>query len=170
MTTNARSVDAGVSDATTGSDLPGDSDSRRFAAALTRMETYRRHRRQNDSIGAAEMRLLWLLAESGPLTLAEVTSALGLERSTVNRQVNGAVDAGLLGKERVAGSSAFQVFLTDHGRDAFDRTARRALAVIGDTLAEMGSDDSAALIDLVERFVDAYGRRTCALAEAEDDV
>ena len=43
------------------------------------------------------MRLLWLLVESGPQTLAEVTSALGLERSTVNRQVNAAVAAGLLG-------------------------------------------------------------------------
>lgn len=140
-------------------DDSGDEASRRMAAALARLEAFRRHRRLGDGLGAADMRLLWLLVESGPQTLSEVTAALGLERSTVNRQVNSAVDAGLLGKERVPGSSAYRVHLTAQGRSAFDDEARRVLSSISATLDEMGSADAAVLLDLVERFVQAYGRR-----------
>lgn len=137
----------------------GDEPSLRMAKALTRLEGFRRHRPRDGGLGAADMRLLWLLVESGPQTLAEVTSALGLERSTVNRQVNAAVAAGLLGKEHIAASSAYRVFLTADGYRAFGEGARRVLASIGETLADMGEDDSTRLLELTERFVDAYGRR-----------
>lgn len=136
--------------------LPGDETSRRLAGSLARLEAIRRHRRQG-GLGAADMRLLWLLMEAGPQTLSEITGALSLERSTVNRQVNAAVDAGLLGKERVAGSSAYRIFLTANGREAFVQGAGRALTAIDDALAEMGTEDAAVLVNLVERFVSAYG-------------
>lgn len=129
------------------------------------METYRRHRREEGGIGAADLRLLWLLMESGPQTLSEITGALGLERSTVNRQVNAAVDAGLLAKERVPHSSAHRVHLTEVGRAAFDAAAQRALDVIDEALAQLGASDSAALVDLVEQFVAAYGRQISGALE-----
>lgn len=106
------------------------------------------------------MRLLWLLIESGPQTLSQITADLGLERSTVNRQVNAAVAAGLLAKQRIPRSSAYQITPTAQGCAAFGRGAQSALTAIGETLKEMGPTDSAQLLDLMERFADAYGRRS----------
>lgn len=140
----------------------GDEASRRLGGALGRLEALRRYRADSgtpDAPGTADMRLLWLLLDSGPQSLSEVTAGLGLERSTVNRQVNAAVEAGLLAKARVPGSTAYQVSLTDEGQRAFERGARHFLSSIECTLAEMGPRDAAMLIDLVERFVDVYGRQ-----------
>lgn len=108
------------------------------------------------------MRLLWLLIEAGPQTLSQLTAELGLERSTVNRQVNAAVAAGLLAKERIPRSRAYQIAPTAAGSAAFDRGAHSALTAIGDTLMEMGPADSAQLLDLLEHFADAYGLRGTA--------
>lgn len=137
----------------------GDEPSRRLAAALVRLDGYRRHRSRSGP-GAADMRLLWLLIESGPQTLSQITADLGLERSTVNRQVNAAVAAGLLAKQRIPRSSAYQITPTAQGCAAFGRGAQSALTAIGETLKEMGPTDSAQLLDLMERFADAYGRRS----------
>lgn len=138
---------------------------RRLAVSLARVEGYRRHRRPTGGLGAADMRLLWLLVESGPQTLGEVGAALGLERSTVNRQVNAAADAGLLVKARVPGSSAYRVSISPAGEDAFDRGARWVLGSICATLDEMGAEPADTLVELVEQFADAYGRRTAVDAE-----
>lgn len=137
----------------------GDEASRRLGGALARFEAHRRHRQTSTDVpGTADMRLLWLLRDSGPQTLSEATAALGLERSTVNRQVNAAVAAGLLNKERVPGSSAFRVFLSEAGALAFERGVRGYLSSVERALAEMGEPDASSLLDLVERFVEVYGR------------
>ncbi|MFT3662680.1 MAG: MarR family transcriptional regulator [Gordonia sp. (in: high G+C Gram-positive bacteria)] len=140
---------------------------RRLARALARLEGYRRNRALYGGLGAADMRLLWLVVDAGPQTLAEITRALGLERSTVNRQVNAAVDAGLLAKGRVAGSSAHRVELTDDGRAAFEHAACQALTAITETLAGMSGGEADELVALMERFVDAYGRRVGAVPSPE---
>lgn len=108
------------------------------------------------------MRLLWLLIESGPQTLSQITEALCLERSTVNRQVNAAVGAGLLAKERLPRSSAYQILPTAAGYRAFDAGAQASLAAISESLRELGPEDSSRLLDLLERFADAHGRRNGA--------
>jgi DNA-binding MarR family transcriptional regulator len=140
------------------SENTGDEAARRFATALARLDGLRRHQQQYDDLGAADMRLLWLLRESGPQTLSEIGAALGLERSTVNRQVNAAVTAGLLLKERVPGSSAHRVQISPAGQEAFERGARAVLASITEVFADLGPDATDSLIALTERFVDAYAR------------
>jgi len=135
------------------------SPARRLGAALGRMDAFRRHRPGFADVGAADMRLLWLLVQDGSMTLAEVTEAVGLERSTVSRQVSCAVDAGLLSKARVRGSSAYRVDVTPEGRAAFERAAARALELIDLAMAEMGADAALRLVELVEEFVDVYGRQ-----------
>lgn len=140
-------------------DTTHDEQSRRLARALARMESLRRHRRDDGGLGAADIRLLWLLVDSGPQTLGEITVALALERSTVNRQVNAAVDAGLLAKERVPHSSAHRVHLTDAGRESFDTCAQQAVDAIGAALAQLDAEESSDLVNLVERFVVAYGHQ-----------
>ncbi len=137
----------------------GGVDASRFAKALARLDGLRRHERHGEELGAADMRLLWLLQESGPQTLGQIGAALGLERSTVNRQVNAAVDQGLLLKERVPGSSAYRVQVAPAGNAAFNRGARAALAAIAEAFDEMGREDADTLIALTETFVDAYARR-----------
>lgn len=142
-------------------ELPGDEESgaRRLGAALGRIDALRRHRPGFADLGSADMRLLWLMIQSGPQTLAEITDALSLERSTVNRQVNAAVNDGLLIKERIPGSAAYQVTLSPEGRAAFDRSAQRALDNIDAVLEQMGPEKSGQLISLIEEFVDVYGVR-----------
>ncbi|EME67441.1 Transcriptional regulator [Rhodococcus ruber BKS 20-38] len=49
-----------------------------------------------NQLNAADSRLLWLLTSQGPQTMRQVSEALGLEQSTVNRQVNAALARGLV--------------------------------------------------------------------------
>lgn len=136
-----------------------DDAARRLATALARLEGLRRHQRRFADLGEADMRLLWLLRESGPQTLSQIGAALGLERSTVNRQVNAAAAAGLLIKERVPGSSALRVSVSGDGLAAFERGARAAVTSIGEVLSDIGASDAQQLIALTERFVAALSRR-----------
>ena len=74
----------------------------RLAAALHHLDLSRRVVEQRADIGVADMRLLWLLSDDRARTLREIADDLTLEQSTVNRQVNAALAAGLLRRDRDA--------------------------------------------------------------------
>lgn len=136
-------------------DLPL-SDDRRVAGLLVRLEVHRRMAEHRSPLGVADGRLLWLLSDRRPRTLREIGDALGLEQSTVNRQVNGALAAGLVRRISEPGRSARLVEPTDEGLAAFESATAVALAEYGDALGVLG-DDAATFLDLLDRFVDAYG-------------
>ncbi|MFE5335087.1 MarR family winged helix-turn-helix transcriptional regulator [Isoptericola sp. NPDC056573] len=136
-----------------GADLPAD---RRVASLLARLDVYRRLAEHRSAIGVADGRLLWLLSDGRPRTLREIAEALRLEQSTVNRQVNGALAAGLLRRFTEAGRSARLVEPTEEGRARFEEATSQALGAYADGLAALG-DDVDTFLELFARFADAYG-------------
>ena len=67
-----------------------------LVVATARLERGRRAVEGRARLGTADLRLIWLLVEDGPRTMREISEELGLEQSTVNRQVNSALKAGYL--------------------------------------------------------------------------
>ncbi|GAA1723825.1 hypothetical protein GCM10009809_19540 [Isoptericola hypogeus] len=129
---------------------------RRLASLLYRLDLHRRLAEHRSPLGTADGRLLWLLADRGPSTLREISDALGLEQSTVNRQVNAALDAGLLRRFTEPGRSARVIEPTEQGTAAFEDATTTALDAYGDGLRVLG-DDTAEFLEQLGRFVDAYG-------------
>ncbi|MGW8564898.1 MarR family winged helix-turn-helix transcriptional regulator [Isoptericola sp. NPDC055881] len=131
-------------------------DDRRAAGLLVQLEVHRRMAEHRSSLGVADGRLLWLLSDGRPRTLREIGDALRLEQSTVNRQVNGALAAGLLRRIAEPGRSARLVEPTDEGLTAYESATATALGEFEAGLAALGAE-AGTFLDLLDRFVDAYG-------------
>jgi DNA-binding MarR family transcriptional regulator len=136
---------------------------RRVAAALTRLDVHRRYAEHHSPLGVADGRLLWLLSDGRPRTLREIGDALRLEQSTVNRQVNAALHAGLVRRIAEPGRSARLLEPTPAGLEAFEAATAKALGAYAVGLGALGPDTDA-FLDLLDRFVAAYGE---ALRDAE---
>lgn len=137
---------------------------RLLAAHFARIDVYRRIHEQGVTLGAADMRILWLFADGGSRTLKQVAEELKLEQSTVNRQVNAALAAGYLERTRPKGH-AYEFTRTDTGLAVFERNVAITLGAYDQALASMG-DDGATFLSLFGRFLDAYG---AAVEEAVGD-
>ena len=131
---------------------------RRAAWLMADADNFRRAWDQGYRLSVAERRLLWFLSEGEPRTLREISENLNLEQSTVNRQVNGALAAGLLRRQRQKGKSASHIAPTDEGMRIFNSDISRGLEAYEGALAKMGEEDASLFVDLLERFVHAYGR------------
>ena len=129
---------------------------RRVASLLFRLDLHRRLAEHRSPLGTADGRLLWLLSDGRPRTLREIADALRLEQSTVNRQVNGALAAGLLRRFTEPGRSARLIEPTPEGADAYERATDQALGAYADGLAVLG-DEASEFLELLERFTAAYG-------------
>lgn len=134
-------------------DLPRE---RVIASLLARLEVHRRLAEHRSPLGVAEGRLLWLLSDRRPRTLREIADALGLEQSTVNRQVNGALAAGLVRRFAEPGRAGRLIEPTDHGLASFERATTYALGAYEQSLAALG-DRAGDFLGRLEEFVDAYG-------------
>ncbi len=89
--------------------------------------------------------LLLLLDHAGPRTLKEIAAELELEQSTVNRQVNKAIDHGLLEADGAV-TGPRRIRATEAGRAAFQRDREVNLRGIGSMLADLAEADREALI------------------------
>ncbi|WP_405182640.1 MarR family winged helix-turn-helix transcriptional regulator [Nocardia sp. NBC_01377] len=131
--------------------------SRRLAGAVAQLERHRRHQEQAATIKTADMRLLWLFSDRRPRTLRCIVDDLGLERSTVNRQVNAAMAAGLLRRYRNSAQSAHLIEATEAGLAAFEEEVRDVLESYDLAIARFDPADAQRLLDLFDRFVDVFG-------------
>lgn len=112
----------------------------RLEREITRLAQHLRRRPRTTELilDTSAYQVLLLLEDGNPRTLKEIARELELEQSTVNRQVNKAIDRKLLAVERASGPGARRVHSTDAGRVAFahDRAFRlRSLAAILDDVA-----------------------------------
>ncbi|WP_019202413.1 MarR family winged helix-turn-helix transcriptional regulator [Tsukamurella sp. 1534] len=89
--------------------------------------------------------LLHLLDYAGASTLKEISCALELEQSTVNRQVNKAIEHGLLEASGDVGGPK-RISATDAGRAAFQCDREVKLRGISSILTEVDEADREALI------------------------
>lgn len=122
-----------------------------------RWESTRRRFEAGQRLRLADGRLLWLLGDGRPRTLREIAVDLDLEQSTVNRQVNAALDAGLLERARPADGSAFLITASDHGRAVFDEDLRRHLDLQARALAAVPPAEREAFVERLADFVAALG-------------
>ena len=137
-----------------------------LAAALGRLDRAQRAAEARAVLGVAEGRLLWLFSDREPRTLRQVSQELGLEQSTVNRQVNAALASGLLRRFRPTGGPAYLVEATQDGLERFERDLERHLRLMDAALAALPDDAQADFPALLLTFVQAYtDEATAALVE-----
>lgn len=91
-------------------------------------------------------RILWAVAEHGPLSMRELEHELQVEQSTVSRQVKGAVSRGLVELELAPGRRERLVRLTPEGIDAYRRDGALRLEIFRETLASLGRDRVESLV------------------------
>lgn len=132
-------------------------DDREMASLLYRLETLRRVAEQQGELRAADGRLLWLLSDGRARTLREIADDLNLEQSTVNRQVNATVKAGLLSRSHETGRTAWVFTGTPEGLAAFERSLRQHLGLYDRALAAIPQAHRRDFLDHFAQFVDAYG-------------
>ncbi len=125
--------------------------------ALARLERAQRTAEDTAEIRTADRRLLWLLSDGTPRTMREIAEELSLEQSTVNRQVNAALTAGLLARVDPDAHHARPLVVTDEGRALFDRSLERHVGLLDQALAAVPDDRRAAFLADLAAFVDAYG-------------
>lgn len=138
--------------------LPQNADrDRRMARLLMLARRHQRFANDQSNVRSADMRLLWLLNDSRPRTLREISDALGLEQSTVNRQVAAAQSHGLVKRIRDTGAPAQVIEATHHGLTAFESALAVQLRNLEAGLRALGDVDAEKLLTLLDRFVTAYG-------------
>lgn len=130
---------------------------RALAGLLTRLDVHRRLVESRSPLGVADGRLLWLLSDRRPRTLREIADALGLEQSTVNRQVNGALKEGLVRRIDEPGQPARRIEPTEDGLAALEAATSVILGAYEAGLAALGDQNAAQFLELLDQFVDAYG-------------
>lgn len=128
-------------------------------------ELLRFSKRRHGSVEGTELessafKLLWVLSDDNPRTLREISEELGLDLSTINRQVNAAVKAGLLERFSVPGSPSRPVRPSAEGRRLYEHDSAVHADLLRSILAEMGADGARDLIRSLGAFNDAYERRT----------
>lgn len=106
-------------------------------------------------LGIADLRILWLFSDHRARTLKEIAEELHLEQSTVNRQINAALSAGLVQRERRVGSHAYEFSRSAEGERAFESDVAKSLNAFRAGLDAVGDDAEAFLVGFT-RFVDAY--------------
>jgi DNA-binding MarR family transcriptional regulator len=127
-------------------------------------ELLRFSKRRHAAIEGAELdtsafKLLWVLSDDEPRTLRELADELDLDLSTINRQVNAALRAGLLERFAVPGSPSKPVRPTAQGRRLYEHDMAVHADLLRSVLAEMGADGARDLIRSLAAFNDAYERR-----------
>ncbi|WP_313408213.1 MarR family transcriptional regulator [Aeromicrobium sp.] len=112
--------------------------------------------------GHADQRLLWMFSDGRPRTLREIAEELGLEQSTVNRQANAALKAGLLERSREPGQNAWHFVANETALADFARDLDRHLALLNRAVEAIPPADRA-------RFLEQFGTFAAAFAEAASE-
>src|SRR5690242_14090862 len=128
----------------------------RLASALARLDRAQRAAESGAALGVADSRLMWLFSDRVPRTLKQVSDDLGLEQSTVNRQVNAALASGLLRRFREPGRPAQLIEATEAGLATFTEDLDRHLARLDTALAALPEESRGGFPDLIGTFVEAY--------------
>jgi DNA-binding MarR family transcriptional regulator len=97
--------------------------------------------------------LLSLVRTKGPMSIGELSEALGLDASTLNRQTAAAMRSGLL--DRIPdpdGGIARKFSLTQEGADTLDTQRDQILGSLDKVLADWSDDEIAEFARVLRRF------------------
>lgn len=123
--------------------------------AIARLERGRRAA-ESPAFGHADGRLLWMFSDGQERTLREIADELGLEQSTVNRQANAALKAGLLTRSREPGQNAWHFRARDTALQTFSRDLQAHLALLDTAMQTVPEADRARFLEHLGTFANAY--------------
>lgn len=129
-----------------------------IVVALGRWDRTRRLVDLHSELGVAESRLLWLFGDEQARTLRDVADEIGLEQSTVNRQVNAALAEGLLDRRREPGQSAHLFRISEVGRDLLTRATTEHIASHTAALSALPAGAREGFGALLNTYVEALSR------------
>ena len=130
-----------------------------LADELMRVGRRRHVNVEGTELDMSAFKVLWVLSDDRPRTLRELAEELDLELSTINRQVNAAVRAGLLERFSVPDSPSKPVRPTAEGRRLYEHDSAIHADLYRSVLAEMGADQVRDLTQGLRAFNEAYERR-----------
>jgi DNA-binding MarR family transcriptional regulator len=134
------------------------------AAVLTRnFELLRRRAAHPDELDRAEYLILRALARLGPSSINELADALGLDPSTVGRQVAALEEAGLIGRTQDPQDRRRAIVAsTAVGRRRMNLTSSKRTARTRDLLADWTPEELSALAEAFAHYNQAVARRHLA--------
>jgi len=106
-------------------------------------------------VDLSAFKILWLLTDSGPLTMKDLAAELQLEQSTVSRQVKAAVERGLIERYDVEGASSRLHRPTAAGSEVYLQEAALRTAVIREALESLGVERATLFVGELAAFNDA---------------
>lgn len=106
-------------------------------------------------VDLSAFKILWLLSDSGPLTMKDLAAELQLEQSTVSRQVKAAVERGLIERYDVEGTSSRLHRPTQAGVVVYRQEAALRTAVIREALETLGVERATLFVEELSAFNDA---------------
>lgn len=122
---------------------------------LLRVKSRRVPQAEGAQLGDSAFRILWRLSRGGPRTMRELADELGLEQSTVHRQVHAAIAGEWVERYDEAGRAGMLLRPTPAGAAAFEHDGRARSEAVRAALAAMGPDRTRALTELLGEFNDA---------------
>lgn len=128
-----------------------------LVVGAARLDRARRTHEAGGRMTVADTRLLWLLTEEGPKTMREVSEALGLEQSTVNRQVNAALERGLVERVDRSGVTARSFRITPDGAELFSAEVTRGTSLFAEALDVLPDAERTRFVEQFAAFARAYG-------------
>ena len=111
-----------------------------------------------DLVTTPQLRVLMLIALSGPQNLGAVAAELGVHASNATRTCEKLVQAGLIVRSEDASDRRYTlVALTPRGTELVEHVLGRRRAAMQEVLAAMPGDDRALVASAFERFAAAAG-------------
>ena len=124
--------------------------------AMTRLDRARQLVDSHADLVMAQRRLLWLLMDREGHTMREIGDALRLEQSTVNRQVNAAIEAGLLERVKSERTTAHSLVVTERGLASLAADVTQHARLHEAALSTIPEDRVAEFVELFALFATAY--------------
>jgi DNA-binding MarR family transcriptional regulator len=111
-----------------------------------------------DDVTLAQYRVLVVLASRGPQRLADLATALTVDRSTATRMCDRLVRKRLVARRRgTEDRRVVRISLTDAGADLVSEVSRRRRREIGRIVRRMPPAGRVAVVDALQAFAEAAG-------------
>lgn len=120
--------------------------------------THRRKGFHADAVLEESAFAILLRLADGPRTLRDLAEELDLDQSTVNRQVNAAINHGYIERYDVAGSLSKLLRPTEAGTKAFHHDGMLRVTRLNRVFADLEPGTPAALLHGLRAYNDAYDR------------